>query len=194
MAGFRDRDKQKFPLENLRSVVDLFKGQLSDCKEPDVTLLSLVLGTVENALTVNRSVSHELASDRNIEPIFPVLQLSTIEALYQRFVTIIKGSVDLTCYNNKYATRDFVKKVSDVVWIRLTRTYYKDKAHIQSLYSYLTGKATAYNYGYAVHSLHCAVAKIAQIRIEMLWPAAARGCGGPTAMRSAIGALFERVH
>jgi len=142
MAGFRERDKQTFPLQNVQSVVDLFRNQLTDNAEPDLALLSIVLGTVENALTVNRT---PLARDVNgeggktLECIFPVVELSTVEALHQRFVTLVKSSVDLTQYDARYATRGFVKKVSDVIWASLTRTYYKDKAHIQSLYSYLTG-------------------------------------------------------
>ena len=41
--------------------------------------------------------------------------------------------------NIKYATRELVKRVSDVIWNSLTRSYYKDRAHLQSVYSYLTG-------------------------------------------------------
>ena len=39
-----------------------------------------------------------------------------------------------------FATREQVKKVSDIVWNTLTRSYYKDRAHLQSIFSYLNGK------------------------------------------------------
>ena len=143
MAGFRHRDKQNFPLQNVQSVVDLFRNHLVDNAEPDLAFLSIVLGTVENALTVNRvPLTRDVNGDcggKTSECIFPTVEQSTIEALHQRFVTLVKSSVDLTQYDARYATREFVKKVSDVIWASLTRTYYKDKAHIQSLYSYLTG-------------------------------------------------------
>ena len=143
MAGFRNRDKQTFPLQNVESVVDLFRNHLADNAEPDLAFLSIVLGTVENALTVNRvPLTRDVNGDcagKTSECIFPTVAQSTIEALHQRFVTLVKSSVDLTQYDARYATRAFVKKVSDVIWASLTRTYYKDKAHIQSLYSYLTG-------------------------------------------------------
>ena len=140
MAGFRDRAKQHFPLKNIQSVVDLFRDQLDEKHEPNLALLSIVLGVVENALTANRALS-ELDEDVNrTESIFPAVQLSTVEALYERFVTHVKACVDLTEFNTDYATRDLVKKVSDVIWNSLTRTYHKDRAHLQSLYSYLTSE------------------------------------------------------
>jgi menin len=71
---------------------------------------------------------------------FPPVELDIIEALYIKFRAIIKSSVDLNLYGSPvYATRELVKKVSDVIWNTLTRTYYKDRAHLQSIYSYLTG-------------------------------------------------------
>ena len=140
MAGFRDREKRHFPLQNIQSVVSLFRDQLENNDEPNLALLSIVLGVIENALTVNRAISPTVDTAKNLVPIFPVVELSTVEALYQKFVTQVKGSVDLTQYSGKYASRDLVKKVSDVIWNSLTRSYYKDKAHLQSLYSYLTGR------------------------------------------------------
>lgn len=141
MAGFRDRDKQHFPLQNIQSVVTLFRDQLEDNHQPNLALLSIVLGVVENSLTVNRALTEDEEENVNrVETIFPVVQLSTVEALYERFVIHVKSSVDLTDYNSDYATRDFVKKASDVIWGSLTRTYHKDRAHLQSLYSFLTGE------------------------------------------------------
>lgn len=41
--------------------------------------------------------------------------------------------------------------MSDVIWNSLTRSYYKDRAHLQSLYSYLTGsKLDCFGVAFAV--------------------------------------------
>lgn len=140
MAGFRDREKQFFPLQNIQDVVKLFRDQLTCGEEPNLSLLSIVLGVIENILTVNRAIPTEVDNTANLEPIFPVVELHTIEALYSKFESHIKRSVDLTKFPGPHATRELVKHVSDVIWGSLTRSFYKDKAHLQSLYSFLTGK------------------------------------------------------
>lgn len=137
MAGFRDRDRRHFPLTDVSTVLQLFRDQLEGPDEPNLALLSVTLGCVENALTMNRSTP---TSDESslLQPIFPVVELDTVEALYTKFETLVKGSVDLTEYQSKYSTRDLVKRISDVVWNSLSRSF-KDRAHLQSLYSFLTG-------------------------------------------------------
>ena len=40
------------------------------------------------------------------------------------------------------AVRPLVKHVADIVWNTLTKGQYKDRPHIQSIYSYLTGTYT----------------------------------------------------
>lgn len=137
MAGFRDREKKHFPLTDIASVVNLFKEQIDGPDEPNLALLSITLGCIENTLTLNRAVS---ASEdaKLLRPIFPVVDLSTVDALYTKFETLVKGSVDLTKYPGGYSTRELVKKISDVIWSSLSRSF-KDKAHLQSLYSFLTG-------------------------------------------------------
>ena len=42
------------------------------------------------------------------------------------------------------ASRALVKRVSDIVWNTLSKSHYKDRAHLQSIYSYLTGSAWKY--------------------------------------------------
>ena len=156
MAGFRDADKQHFPLQNIQDVVDLFRDHLEKCAQPNLSLLSIVLGAIENTLTVNRAIPQDIDTSKNLEPIFPVIELSTVEALQCKFVSHVKGSVDLSQYTSGYATRDLVKRVSDVIWGSLTRTYYKDRAHLQSLYSFLTGKLYRhFEHTWCVLSLPC---------------------------------------
>ncbi|OWF51452.1 menin-like [Mizuhopecten yessoensis] len=139
MAGFRENEKQHFPLQSIQDVVDLFRDQLTGSDEPNLPLLSIVLGAIENVLTVNRSLPGEIDHSKTLEPIFPVIELETVEALYEKFVTHVKRSIDLTKFCGEVATRELVKLVSDVIWSSLMRSFYKDKAHLQSLYSFLTG-------------------------------------------------------
>ncbi|WAR19174.1 MEN1-like protein [Mya arenaria] len=139
MAGF-ERAKQHFPLQKIDDVVDLFRDQLKNSDGIDLSLLSIIIGTIENSLTINRSATTNRESELNLQPIFPIIEWETIEALYTKFVTHIKSTVDLSQYPDKYASRELVKKLSDVIWGGLTRAFYKDRAHLQSLYSFLTGK------------------------------------------------------
>lgn len=146
MAGF-ETEKQHFPLQKIQDVVDLFKEQLTRTNGIDLSLLSIVLGTTENALTINRSHTINRDIGVKLEPIFPIIEWETIDVLRTKFVTHIKSAVDLSLYPDKYASRELVKKVSDVIWGGLTRAFYKDRAHLQSLYSFLTGMEYALGTG-----------------------------------------------
>lgn len=138
MAGFREIDKAIFPIKNVPSVVKLFKSQLERPGEPDLALLSIVVGTIENSLTCRSNMSIQISEP--VEPSsLPILELHVIEEMYSKFHAIIKGAIDLKNYSKPFATRELVKKVSDVIWNSLTRSYYKDRPHLQSLYSYLNG-------------------------------------------------------
>jgi len=169
MARFTEEDKNHFPLRSTDAVVALFREHLAERKEPNLTLLSVVLGALENSLTSNRgqtsrdrSGSQKLDTDvsgaetvepapstlseRNLSKLnrrcstgLSALQLSVVEALYEHFVTIVKGSVDLSAHTEKYSSASLVKKVSDVIWGALTRTFYKDRAHLQTVFTLLTG-------------------------------------------------------
>ena len=138
MAGLEYKVERYFPLVSVQSVVTLFNYQLGKGEEIDLAFLSIVIGCIEHTLTVNRlphgsdDVNFTVAS-------FPVLEYKTVEALYCKFRTFIKGNVDLTKFPSSCATRELIKSVSDVIWRSLTRAYYKDRAHLQSLFSFLTG-------------------------------------------------------
>ncbi|XP_051169974.1 menin [Leptopilina boulardi] len=150
MAGFRDEDKALFPLQSISSIVQIFQNQLENSTEPDLALLSILVGAVENSLTCNRTFTSQDSIVYD-EPKLPTVEYHIAEALYRKFQTVIKGAVDLTVYDTKYATRELVKKVSDVIWNSLTRSYYKDRAHLQSLYSYLTAnKLDCFGVAFAV--------------------------------------------
>ncbi|XP_075225857.1 menin 1 [Lycorma delicatula] len=140
MAGLRQVDRRIFPLQDISSVVRIFRKELEGKSEPDLALLSIIAGAVENSMTCNRTFTTSDENDVFGEPKIPTVEYNIVDALYSKFHAVIKGAVDLTLYGEiKYATRELVKRVSDVIWNSLTRSYYKDRAHLQSLYSYLTG-------------------------------------------------------
>lgn len=152
MASLSDEERKLFPLKTVSSVVSLFQSILKRTSEPDLALLSILVGYIENTLTCNVQLvgaKNPPAVDESAEKItvippirkeddFPEIELEMVEALYIKFRAVVKSSVDVSQYG-KGTTRELIKKVSDVIWNTLTRSYYKDRAHLQSLYSYLTG-------------------------------------------------------
>lgn len=152
--GLKAAQKTLFPLRSIDDVVRLFAAELGR-EEPDLVLLSLVLGFVEHFLAVNRVIPTnvpELTFQPSPAPdppggltYFPVADLSIIAALYARFTAQIRGAVDLSLYPREggVSSRELVKKVSDVIWNSLSRSYFKDRAHIQSLFSFITGGGPA---------------------------------------------------
>ncbi|KAG8437812.1 hypothetical protein GDO86_008498 [Hymenochirus boettgeri] len=72
---------------------------------------------------------------------FPKLELSVAQALHARFTAQTRGAVDLSCYPREdgVSGRELIRRVSDVIWNGLSRSYFKDRAHIQSLFSFVTG-------------------------------------------------------
>lgn len=167
MANSFPLEPNIFPLENITSVVKLFKNELEK-SEPDLALLSIIAGAVENSMTCNKNIP-STESESFEEQKLPKLQYNIVHALYAKFHSIIKGSIDVTEYKNKYASRELIRRVSDVIWNSLTRSYYKDRAHLQSLYSYMTGnKLDCFGVAFAVvagcqvlgfHDVHLALSE-----------------------------------
>ncbi|XP_069824308.1 menin [Dendropsophus ebraccatus] len=85
--------------------------------------------------------SNKPESSQQGAPYFPTLELAVVQALYARFTAQTRGAVDLSCYSreNGASGRDLIRRVSDVIWNGLSRSYFKDRAHIQSLFSFVTG-------------------------------------------------------
>lgn len=135
--------KDLFPLVSFESVISLFKSQLeSKEKDPDLSLLSISLGFIENVL----------CKENHNRSTFPVLDFATVEGLYKKFKSIVaiaevafqtppahKSKKKDENHEPKVATREKIKKISDQIWNSLLRSSYKDRAHLQSVYSYLTG-------------------------------------------------------
>lgn len=149
---FKEHD-ESFPIRNISNVVAIFRKELAK-NEPDLLLLSLVVGAIENIMTSNRSsaqVENLQTCDTVIDfdsivmnfdsdqLLLTNVDLHIVEALYTKFYSIVKGSVDLSKFRRGYANQKLVEKVSDVILSSLTKNYSKEKSHLQSIYSYLTG-------------------------------------------------------
>ncbi|XP_026501772.1 menin [Vanessa tameamea] len=145
--------KHIFPIDSIQKVCDLFEEQLRSSKEPDLALFSIIVGAVENNLTnvKNSDKDVNLASNKFVKMKFPSVEWDEVKTLYERFVSLMRSGVDAKLLSGDLATRDLVKRVADVVWNSLTRSYYKDRAHLQSIYSFLTGnKLDCFGVAFAV--------------------------------------------
>ena len=92
--------------------------------------------------------STEFSANDNL-PI-PEIEFEVVETLYKRFVEQFKGIVDFKDIE-AHKTNLKVKKISDSVWEHLSNSYYKDKAHLQSIFSYLTtNKLDCFGLAFAV--------------------------------------------
>jgi len=70
----------------------------------------------------------------------PPVEVHIIRALHVKFESVIRGYCDVSMFGGEqFATRELIKRVSDIIWNTLTKSQYKERAHLQSLYSYLTG-------------------------------------------------------
>ena len=49
-------------------------------------------------------------------------------------------SSDLNDDESFEKVRKLIKHVADIIWNTLSKSHYKDKPHLQSIYSYLTGQ------------------------------------------------------
>ncbi|XP_067622751.1 menin isoform X2 [Eurosta solidaginis] len=133
--------------------------------EPDLTLLSIVAGYVEISLTTGNAAlaaEYALSSPTSIATItsppllaaglashggiiksngvpFPVVTYELVSSLYTKFQSILSVVEKPKSVQNRQVTREIIKKVSDVIWHSLIRSSYKDRAHLQNLYSYLSG-------------------------------------------------------
>lgn len=133
-----------FPLKSTECVIKLFKSQIeNEEKTVDLSVISIVLGWIENSLCNNRE---------NNKCTFPILDYDSFEELYKKFKSIVstaeaqssqttKGKAKIVDSRQevKLPTREKIKKISDVIWNSLLRSSYKDRVHLQSVYSYLTG-------------------------------------------------------
>lgn len=92
------------------------------------------------------SSSFDLSARDNLQ--IPEIEFEIVETLYRKFVDQFKGSIDLKDIEK---TNLKIKKISDSVWEHLSNSYYKDKPHLQSIFSYLTtSKLDCFGLAFAV--------------------------------------------
>lgn len=120
-----------FPLKDIASVVEVFKDELAK-PEPNLAKLSIILGFFETALTCKGSANS-----------CPSLDKETFDALGGKFQVLIQKNLNVN-KEQRPATRELITEVADLVWSCLSKSYFKDKPHIQNLYSFLTGKYKKY--------------------------------------------------
>lgn len=145
--------KKVFPIDSIQKVYDLFEGQLRSENEPDLALFSIIVGAVENNLTNVKNCDKDvnLPTNKFVKMKFPCVEWDEVKNLHERFVGLMRSGVDGTLLRGEHTSRELVKRVADVVWNSLTRSYYKDRAHLQSIYSFLTGnKLDCFGVAFAV--------------------------------------------
>lgn len=75
-------------------------------------------------------------------------------------------NIDFSQYPKK-TTREIIKKISEVIWSNLHRSHYKDRAHVQTIYNYITEKKLDY-YGVAYTVLAaCQILGLDDVRLVM---------------------------
>lgn len=163
-----------FPLRTINEVVRLFSQQC-DGLEPDLVLLSIVAGYIENSMSKVNEVNltsefkpglTSMTSEEDTEPdvttanlkIEPQVNWHYIESLYKKFEAVIRGYCDPSLLESAkkpdaepQIVRKLIKHVSDIIWNTLSKAQYKDRPHLQSVYSYLTGnKLDCFGVAFAV--------------------------------------------
>lgn len=182
--GLRDKHiSDYFPLKTVGDVLKLFEYELSK-QEPNLAILSIIAGEIENSMTNCRPLvkdensgdlekcedsinqNNVIGKDSECDvtntnlAIDPTLHWDLVHALYQKFESIIKSCCDINILQAARASkqdpeksderskcvRALVKHVADIVWNTLSKSQYKDRPHLQSIYSYLTGNYIAICY------------------------------------------------
>jgi len=104
----------------------------------------------EAAYDSSNSSDGSTSPTANDNLIIPEIEFEVVETLYKKFVEQFKGSIDFKDVE-VHKTNLKIKKISDSVWEHLSNSYYKDKAHLQSIFSYLTtSKLDCFGLAFAV--------------------------------------------
>ena len=152
-----------FPLKDNESVIALFADQLESC-EPNLAILSLVCGYIEHHLTCKTS------NLKDVFPVMDFSSFCQIYEEYRKLLRQRSNKYDLrakssSCDNEickkldkldnrsqkeycsdrcdsevSETSRKIIKNISDFVWGQLSTSYFKDRPHIQNLYSFLNGE------------------------------------------------------
>lgn len=176
-----------FPLKTVNDVRKLFAFEC-DQNQPDLVLLSLVAGSIENAMTKvsevnlsqnltsetseNEDDNHDM-TNANLK-IEPQVEYFQIEALYRKFEAIIRNYCDPGLLEKATEVdpensdlRKIIKHVADIIWNTLSKAQYKDRPHLQSIHSYLTGnKLDCFGVAFAVVA-SCQMLNISEVHLAL---------------------------
>ena len=79
----------------------------------------------------------------------PQIDWHVVEALYAKFDAVFTNYCEVSLLEKaqkidaeNYDVRRLIKHVADIIWNTLSKAQYKDRPHLQSIYSYLTGNFT----------------------------------------------------
>ena len=158
-----------FPLRTVNDVTKVFAYEC-DKSEPDLVLLSIIAGVIENSMTTKDSghsshaafaTTENAVTDDNVTnanlKIEPQVEWHVVEAMHHKFESILRGFCDTSLLDkaikadDSYQVRKLIKHVADIIWNTLSKAQYKDRPHLQSIYSYLTGnKLDCFGVAFAV--------------------------------------------
>jgi menin len=162
-----------FPLRTVNDVRKVFEVECQK-DEPDLGFLSIVAGTVENTMTKACEVTMgpparpcqgsdgggtdvERVTNATLT-IEPRVEWHVVDGLNKKFEAVIRGYCDVNLLAKArdveadfYDVRKLIKHVADIIWNTLSKAQYKDRPHLQSIYSYLTGnKLDCFGVAFAV--------------------------------------------
>lgn len=90
----------------------------------------------------------DLSANDNLS--IPEIEFEVVETLYKRFLDQFRGTINFSD-DEMHKTNLKIKRISDSVWEHLSNSYYKDKTHLQSIFSYLTtSKLDCFGLAFAV--------------------------------------------
>lgn len=158
-----------FPLKTVNDARKLFDFEIKS-QEPNLVLLSIVAGSIENSMTKVNEVnltspsfppktSNKLNKSEHVSVsekpdvtsanfrIDPQIDWHVVEALYAKFETVFNSYCEVALLEkarqieaDNWDVRRLIKHVADIIWNTLSKAQYKDRPHLQSIYSYLMGK------------------------------------------------------
>ena len=129
-----------FPLNSMDKVVNIVEHLVLDKPKSCLPILSMVLGWYEHKLVIT-------GKDKLLpnEEIFPSLDWTTFSSTFLKYQKCLE-KFKLAQFEESKNEKLAIKDVADFVWKELKNTFYKDKHHIQSLYSFLFGEFSFYFY------------------------------------------------
>lgn len=121
-----------FPIKDVNDLVKIFKYE-AEKVNPKLAYLSIILGWFENQLTQQKN---KTASYKDIFPIYEWHDFNKLCEEYHNLVVSKFPNPDILRELDEQAA---IKEVSDFIWHHLSKAFFKDKFHIQSVFSFLTG-------------------------------------------------------